>query len=222
MSGLDRATNNPSASLPGCTLDHIVIAAPDLASGARYVEQRLGVAPQAGGEHARMGTHNLLLRLGETLYLEVIAIRPEAPAPSRPRWFDLDRRPADAVPQLWTWVARCDDIGAALAASSEPLGPPQAMSRGHLNWLISIPDDGARPLDGAGPALIEWQAEPHPARRLADHALRLDKLELRHPDPARVCRCLGSLGLAGALDVHHAETPGLRALIATPRGLREL
>ncbi|MBI3148647.1 MAG: VOC family protein [Betaproteobacteria bacterium] len=222
MSVADSASVDTTTSPPACTLDHIVVAAPDLASGARCVEQRLGVVPQAGGEHARIGTHNLLLRLGETFYLEVIAINAAAPAPTRPRWFDLDRRPPDATPQLWTWVARCDDIGAALAASSEPLGPPQPMSRGNLNWLISIPEDGARPLDGAGPALIEWQVEPHPARRLADHALRLEKLELRHPDPARVSRFLRSLGLAGTLDVLHAETPGLRALISTPHGLREL
>lgn len=222
MSGLDRPTNKPSASLPRCTLDHIVIAAPDLASGARYVEQRLGVAPQVGGEHARMGTHNLLVRLGATLYLEVIAIRRDAPVPQRPRWFDLDRRPWDAAPQLWTWVARCEDINAALTASTEPLGPHYAMSRGHLNWLITIPEDGARPLDGVGPALIEWKVEPHPAMRLADHQLQLEKLELLHPDPARVCRLLGSLGLASALEVRHAETPALRALIATPRGVREI
>ncbi|HCV79405.1 VOC family protein, partial [Pseudomonas oryzihabitans] len=51
-------------------LDHLVIVAPTLAAGARYVEERLGVALQPGGQHARMGTHNLLLGLGDG-YLEV-------------------------------------------------------------------------------------------------------------------------------------------------------
>ncbi|MCD0504910.1 VOC family protein, partial [Bordetella petrii] len=54
-------------------LDHIAVAAPDLASGADWVERALGVRPQRGGAHPRMGTHNLLLRLGPDVYLEVIA-----------------------------------------------------------------------------------------------------------------------------------------------------
>ena len=40
--------------------------------------QRTGVAPQPGGKHVAMGTHNALLRLGERVYLEIIAIDPEA------------------------------------------------------------------------------------------------------------------------------------------------
>ncbi len=64
-----------------CQIDHIVITAPDLGAGAELVRRSLGVMPQAGGEHARMGTHNLLLKLGDSLYLEVIAPNPNAPEP---------------------------------------------------------------------------------------------------------------------------------------------
>ena len=32
-----------------------------------------------------MGTHNLLMRIGDQVYLELIAIDPEAPTPGRPR-----------------------------------------------------------------------------------------------------------------------------------------
>ena len=45
---------------------------------------------QVGGEHPRMGTHNLLLRLGDSVFLEVLSPNPDAPPPSRPRWFGLD------------------------------------------------------------------------------------------------------------------------------------
>lgn len=65
------------------SLDHLVVVAPTLAAGAQYVEERLGVVMQPGGKHPRMGTHNLLLRLGDC-YLEVIAPNPDAPAPTRP------------------------------------------------------------------------------------------------------------------------------------------
>ena len=37
-----------------------------------------------------MSTHNHLMRLGNSAFLEVISIDPDAPAPARTRWFDLD------------------------------------------------------------------------------------------------------------------------------------
>ncbi|MFO7577845.1 MAG: VOC family protein [Pelovirga sp.] len=211
--------------MPGCCIDHIAITAPSLAVGADFVRDVLGVTPLTGGEHPRMGTHNLLLRLGEALYLEVVAPNPQAPAPARPRWFALDRLRPDSAPALSTWVARTTDIGATAAASSEALGEIEPMSRGALNWLITIPADGSVPLDGVAPALIEWQTEVHPATRLPDSGLRLAELKIFHPDPDRVERLLCSLGFAGPIRV--AAPPGegaahLLARINTPQGLREL
>jgi hypothetical protein len=81
-------------------LDHITVTASSLREGADWVQNALGVIPQAGGEHPRMDTHNLLMRLSESTFLEIIAINPAAPAPSRPRWFDLDRRAPDAPPTI--------------------------------------------------------------------------------------------------------------------------
>ena len=68
-------------------LDHIAVTAPSLAVGVEYVRQTLGVTPQVGGEHPRMGTHNYFLKLGEKVYLEVISINPDAPSPDRPDGF---------------------------------------------------------------------------------------------------------------------------------------
>lgn len=59
------------------TPDHLVVAATTLADGIEYVADITGVAPQPGGRHVAMGTHNALLRLGERFYLEIIAIDPE-------------------------------------------------------------------------------------------------------------------------------------------------
>src|SRR5256885_16222455 len=106
----------------GCPIDHLVIAASDLGVGADLVRRSLGVTPQPGGEHARMGTHNLVLKLGDSLYLEVIAPNPKSAQPGRPRWFELDDLMPDSPPRLATWAARTDDIRSTLAASSEPLG----------------------------------------------------------------------------------------------------
>ncbi|MEW8437119.1 MAG: VOC family protein [Candidatus Thiodiazotropha taylori] len=41
-----------------CFIDHITITAPTLEAGAGLVEKYLGLIPQKGGEHPRMGTHS--------------------------------------------------------------------------------------------------------------------------------------------------------------------
>lgn len=212
-------------SVPRCLLDHITVTAPSLELGAAFVRDALGVSPQAGGAHPRMGTHNLLLRLGDALFLEVIAPDPSASPPSRPRWFALDTLGSGAEAALSTWVVRSSSIGEALSASSEPLGSIEPMSRGALNWLISIPPDGSVPLDGIGPAVIEWHTDVHPAAGLEDRGCSLAGLELFHQEPERVARLLSSLGLDALVSVGvlpQGSRPRLVAHIQTPHGLRRL
>ena len=203
-------------------LDHITVTAASLEAGAAFVSKVLGVSPQPGGEHPRMATHNLLLRLGDAMFLEVISPNPAAPAPSRPRWFALDSLGPQSPPCLSAWVVRTPDIR---SAASEPLGNVEPMSRGILDWLITIPEDGSLPLDGAAPALIEWQTDTHPAAKLEDKGLSLARLEIAHPNPERVSRLLSSLELDAPVSVA-ALPPGasarLVAHINTPQGLRVL
>lgn len=212
-----------TSSVSPCLIDHIIITAPNLAVGAQLVQEALGVMPQTGGEHPRMGTHNLLLRLGDAMFLEVISANPRAAAPTRPRWFALDTLHPDSAPMLTHWVARTGDIHAAGYACSEALGNIEPMSRGELNWLITIPADGVLPLHGLAPALIQWTTAQHPALKLQDHGLSLARLEFFHPEPERVSRLLSSIGLEGAYSV--AVTQGAARLVAhinTPQGLRSL
>jgi hypothetical protein len=206
-------------------IDHITVTAPTLQAGAEYVFQALGVWPQPGGEHPRMGTHNLLLRLGEELFLEVIAPNPLAPAPEQRRWFGLDDLPANATPRLSVWVARTSDIHASTRASTESLGPIEPMSRGALQWLITIPTDGVPPLAGVAPSLIQWHTENHPAGGMPDFGLSLTSLELTHPEPQRVQGLLHSLGLQGPVALARdlpAREARLVAHIQTPNGVRVL
>jgi hypothetical protein len=66
------------ASLSLTRLDHITVVAPSLEIGSTYVKAALGVVPGAGRTHPGMATHNLLLALGPTMYLEVISPDPRA------------------------------------------------------------------------------------------------------------------------------------------------
>jgi hypothetical protein len=204
-------------------IDHIAVTAPTLEAGAAWVHQSLGITPETGGEHPAMGTHNLLLRLGDALYLEVIAPNPRAFKPNRPRWFGLDTLHPDSAPALSAWVARTPDIQKTASQCSESLGNIELMSRGALNWLITIPADGALPLGGIAPALIEWQTEVHPAETLQDFGLSLARIELFHPEPERISRLLQSIGLEGPFSVSvpsGKHTASLSAHINTLQGLR--
>lgn len=205
-------------------LDHITVTAPALEAGADYVRQALGVSPQAGGEHPGMGTHNRLLKLGERIYLEVIAVNPAASRPNRPRWFQLDEPDAKRPVRLATWAARTDDIRAASAASPTSLGVVEPMSRGQLSWLITIPEDGGLPL-GIAPALIQWPDGIHPADRLEDRGCSLVRLEGFHPQAVEVTAVLRSIGFEGEFSVKSlpaGERPYLVAHVRTPNGMRQL
>jgi len=205
-----------------CTIDHLVVTAPTLESGADFVWRALGVLPGPGGAHPRMGTHNLLLRLGESMFLEVIAPDPAALRPDRPRWFGLDDPEMLRAPRLAAWIARTDGLRDCPAELLAVVGPIETMTRGAREWLITIPADGALPLGGAMPMLIEWQSPRTPAGAgLADAGCALASLMLSHPAPNRCDTMLALAGLVDRVEIR-AGAPGLQADIVTPHGLRTL
>jgi hypothetical protein len=203
--------------------DHLIVAAASVAQGVDWIEQRLGAVAQPGGRHDAMGTHNALLRLGQRLYLEIIAIDPEGRAPTRPRWFDLDEPRMRATlaegPALIHWAARTPDIDDAVARCPVDLGAVVPMQRGEFRWRISVPSDGHRPGRGLVPTLIEWADARHPADTLRDAGLQLVALAGEHPDPAPVRDAIAALGLADTLKVTYGQTPRLAAMLRTPRGV---
>jgi hypothetical protein len=196
-------------------LDHLVVAAQTLQEGVEYVQNVLEVVlPPEGGQHPLMGTHNRLLTLGGGVYLEIIAIDPEAPKPARPRWFELDR--FRGPPRLLTWVARTEALE---RYASLGLGPVTRASRGDLEWHITLPEDGRLHWDGVVPYLIQWGPK-HPADTLPDVGCRLIELSAFHPRP-EPSTLLQKLGLAH-LRLEPSNLPRLEALIETPRGLTVL
>jgi glyoxalase-like protein len=209
--------------LSSVAFDHIIVAAQSLADGCDFIEARLGVRPQPGGKHVAMGTHNALVGLGPRQYLEVIAIDPEGHAPARPRWFDLDeprmRASLAEGPRLIHWAVRTDDIEAVQALCPIDQGVAHPMTRGDLNWRITIPDDGHLPGAGLIPTLIQWPDAKHPSDRLPDSGIRIVTLGGEHPDPAPIRAALVALGLADTLKVTYAQYARLAAMLRTPRGI---
>jgi hypothetical protein len=122
-------------------------------------------------------------------------------------------------------VVRTSDIEAAVAASPVVLGDIEPMSRGSLNWQITIPPDGSLPLDGIAPALIQWHNGPHPARKLQDQGCTLLRLEGFHPQADRISAMLRAVHFQDGFLVHPVaagEQPCLLAHIQTPDGIRVL
>lgn len=204
-------------------LDHLVVTAGSRETGVAFVSALLGVALQEGGEHPGMGTHNALVRLGETAYLEVLAPNPNAPTPARGRWFDLDRE--DMQPRLATWVVRTNDIHRASGCAAAPLGQVEPMTRGPLSWLITIPPDGELPWGGVVPMIIQWSTPLHPAAMLPDVGCSLEALEIRHPQADRLQAMLDEIGFDGPVRISPrspGSPAGLCARIRTPGGVVRL
>ena len=193
-------------------LDHLAISAERLADGVAVIERLLGVPMARGGQHPAMGTHNRLLSLGD-LYLEVIAVDPDATPPDRPRWFDLDR--FSGPPRLTTWIVATDEIDATLTAGPPGWGAPMQLARGDYRWQMAVPHDGRLPFDGTCPALIRWQGALHPAPALPDHGLRLHRLTVTHPQAPAL---QAALALDDPRVTFAPGRPGLQAVIDTPKG----
>ncbi|AJY12463.1 VOC family protein [Burkholderia dolosa] len=227
----------PARSL---TLDHLVIAARTLDEGVRHVADALGIEPAGGGRHPLMRTHNALFGAWGGLYLEVIAIDPDAPAadhtaPPRARLFALDdpamhARLADG-PFLAHWVARVErPRQLALWHKQYParIAPVVAMQRGDLTWRLTVPDDGAFPAwqgagDGVVPSLIQWDTARHPADALPHGGIALKALRATHPRADLIREQLDWLGADHLLEVDpHDGPPALVAEFETPAGIRTL
>jgi hypothetical protein len=154
------------------------------------------------------------------LYLEVIAADPGAPQPAWPRWFDLDN--FSGSPRLTNWVARCENITAALAASPDGTGIPVALQRGDYRWQMAVPADGKLPFDGGFPALIQWQGDLHPARALPESGVRLTQLEVAHPEAPALRAALADLLDDPRVVIVDGAAKALRASFTTPHGVRVL
>lgn len=207
-------------------IDHLVVAARTLAQGADFLRDLLGVEALSGGKHVAMGTHNLVMQLGEERYLEVIAIDPDAEPPERPRWFDLDRRDMRTAladgPRLITWVINTPDIAGVVERAGFDIGTPTPLSRDGLEWEIALTGDGRLLAGGLLPYCIQWHSQPHPSNAMTDLGCHLQKLIIHHNRPDWIGAQLAEIGATSLVEIEaipDSESPQLSAIIETPKGL---
>jgi hypothetical protein len=208
-------------------LDHLTIIAPSLAEGVAHVRACLDLEVPFGQRHGDMGTHNHLLQLGGSVYLEIVARDPDGAPPPRARWFGLDDQKAvraawDAGRRLRGFVARAEPIDDVLAGREGIFGRKVSLPWTAPSFDFGIPDDGALPLDGAAPSLIDRRGRPRAMTTIADLGARLRAFSLTHPDAAAIAALYHELEIDRPPMLVQGSAMRFRAQIETPAGVREL
>jgi len=195
-------------------IDHLVFGCDHLQNGTSFLEQTLGVGFSSGGKHTLMATHNRLLKLQDSIYFETIAIDHEAVqihgGIGRKRWFSLDedltKQRLAQSPRPLTWVVAVDDIYDAASKCGYDAGKITTMTRGDLEWMLTIAENGTLVEDGLLPSFIQWPGGRNPANKLPESGTRLQRLILQHPQPYAIEQIIDQLSIDGPIEVRPGTT----------------
>lgn len=201
------------------TIDHLVYGCPDLETGQDHIERLCGVRPRYGGQHLGLGTHNALIALGPTSYLELIAPDPSQDAIDGELPFGLDRLES---PSLRAWAASPDDFDRAVRTArragfdvGEVVEHTRRLPDGkELRWRMTTstgPGTGV----AVRPFLIEWGDGGHPART-SPAGVQLGRLKILSPDAIDTADFLRAVGLE--ILSERASEPAIEAEIVTASG----
>lgn len=208
-------------------LDHLTVIAPTLSDGVEHVRACLDLDVPFGQRHDYMGTYNHLLQLGEKVYLEIIALDPDAQPPPRARWFGLDDKKTvmfdwDAGRRLRGWVARTDVMNTVLAGRESIFGRKVALPWTSSSFDFAMPDDGSLPLSGAAPSVIDRRGKARSMANIADLGARLESFSLQHPDATSLSQLYRTLDIDRPPTIMQGSELRYRARIETHAGVREL
>jgi hypothetical protein len=203
------------------------VIAPTLAEGVSHVKNCLDIDVPFGTRHDYMGTHNHRLQLGNSVYLEIVALDPQGTEPERSRWFGLGNQ--ESIRSDWDkgrrfrgWVASTVDISAKIAAHQNVFGEKVSLPSANPTFDFSIPVNGSLPLDGAAPSLIDHRDDPTSMTDIPDLGARLVSFSLEHPDPAAIELLYRELSIDRPPDLVVGPNIRFQAQIETPTGYKEL
>jgi Glyoxalase-like domain len=208
-------------------LDHLTVIAPTLTEGVAHVRTCLDVDVPFGQHHGYMGTYNHLLQLGETIYLEIVALDPDAEGPGRARWFGLDDQKTvkaawDAGRRLRGWVARTDQIDIVLKGREGIFGKKVSLPWTNPSFDFAIADDGSLPLNGAAPSIIDRRGKPRSMATIADFGARLQSFSLECHNATAVAALYQELSIDWLPAIVQKNELRYRAWIETHTGIKEL
>ena len=129
-----------------------------------------------------MGTHNRVVKISKSVYLEVISIDPNCGHLNSKRWFNLDSLKLQSQlrksPQVIGYVI--ENVGIKILKYYEPFFKA---SRGDYKWKFAMPGTKATiladqtHLNGIIPSLINWESEK-PINKMQDNHLNLERIEV--------------------------------------------
>ena len=195
-------------------IDHLVFGCDHLQNGTSFLEQTLGVGFSGGGKHSFRIRRNSTYPLLVVLRSEAIAIDHEAVqihgGIGRKRWFSLDedltKQRLAQSPRPLTWVVAVDDIYDAASKCGYDAGKITTMTRGDLEWMLTIAENGTLVEDGLLPSFIQWPGGRNPANKLPESGTRLQRLILQHPQPYAIEQIIDQLSIDGPIEVRPGTT----------------
>jgi len=199
--------------------DHILLGAPDLDVGIRWVQERTGVQAKLGGNHPSGGTRNALLSLGPGHYLEIIA-----PDPAQANVSDVRELGELSSPRVIQWAIHTEDIAAAKnmveAAGIKTVGPKPGSRQRPDGRLLRWQTLGIEHTTPLVPFFIQWEADsPHPS----SDSPRLGTVKSLHfetPQPDELRRILHAAAIQA--DIRKSSSPRIELVVQTSKGEIEM
>ncbi|MEL7222648.1 MAG: VOC family protein [Bacteroidota bacterium] len=203
------------------TIDHIVYAVPNLEEAINWFENRSGIRPIIGGKHAKQGTKNALVNLGDACYLELITVDTENTNINTPRWMGVDLLNGQSKTTRWSLKSNDLESDSQIIKAYDPemgvihQGQRQTTTGQLLRWQMTLPL--AHPQVELVPFMTDWQhSDFHPTDKMEEQC-QLLALSLYHPKAASIQPTIDALQLD--MKVQQKEQIAIELSLATPKGV---
>lgn len=204
----------------GRSIDHIVYAVPDLASAVRHFHNEYGITAILGGKHHSKGTKNALVNLGNSVYLEILAIDHENQNIKAPRWMGMDLI-SEAKITRWSITSNQLEKDQAILQSYHPQmgiieeGARETPDGSILKWKMILPL--SKPEVEIIPFMTDWSLSSfHPTERLEQNCTLEEIILSTSADDHAAKKCISQL--FNGIEIVPFNTAKINIKVDGPKG----